>query len=118
VQHQGGGFDAETKLLTKGRQLDAPARSDEQWSAHFLLQGAYRFGDGGLSERQPLRRSSEMEILCDCQEAVDLPQFHCLSSRQPIDRMGRLNASLRFGDAACNLDEGEVLQSYSAPGQL
>jgi hypothetical protein len=118
VQHQGGGFDAETKLLAKGRQLDAPARSDQQWSAHFLLQGAYRLRDGGLSERQSLRRSSEMEILCDCQEAVDLPQFHRLSSRQPIDRMGRLNASLRFGDAACNLDEGEVLQSYSAPGQL
>jgi hypothetical protein len=105
VQHQGGGFDAETKLLAKGRQLDAPARSDEQWSADLLLQGAYRFGDGGLSERQSLRRSSEMEILRDRQEAVDLPQFHRLSPRQPIDRTGRLNASLRSGDAACNLDE-------------
>jgi hypothetical protein len=46
-----------------------------------------------------------MEILGDRQEAVDLPQFHCLSSRQPIDRMNRLKASLRSGDAACNLDE-------------
>src|ERR1700758_432828 len=104
MQHQGCGFDAEKKLLAKGCQLDAPARSDEQWSADFLLQGAYRFGDGGLSERQPLRRSSEMEILRDRQEAVDLPQFHRLSPRQPIDRTGRLNASLRSGDAACNLD--------------
>jgi hypothetical protein len=71
-----GGFDAETKLLAKGRQLDAPARSDEQWSAHFLLQGSYRFGDGGLGERESLRRFSEMEILRDRQETVDLPQFH------------------------------------------
>jgi len=70
------GFDAETKLLAKGRQLDAPARSDEQWSADFLLQGAYRLGDGRLGERQSLSPLFEMEILCDCQEAVDLPQFH------------------------------------------
>jgi hypothetical protein len=76
VQHQGGGFDAETKLLAKGRQLDTPARSDQQWSAHLLLQRAYRFGDGGLGKRESLRRFSEMEILRDRQEAVDLPQFH------------------------------------------
>jgi hypothetical protein len=29
AQHQGGGLYAETKLLSKGRQLDTPARSDE-----------------------------------------------------------------------------------------
>ena len=31
AEHQGSGFYAETKFLAKGRQLDAPARSDEQW---------------------------------------------------------------------------------------
>jgi hypothetical protein len=60
-----------------------------------------------------------MEILCDCQEAVDLPQFHRLSSRQPIDRTGRLNASLRSGDAACNFDEAALaailLNTQTAP---
>jgi hypothetical protein len=60
AEDQGGGFYAETKLLTKGRQLDAPARSDEQLPSHFVLQGAYRFRDGGLGERQSPRRFSKM----------------------------------------------------------
>src|ERR1700675_1978286 len=60
AEDQGGGFYAETKLLTKGRQLDTPARSDEQLPAHFLLEGTYRFGDGGLGERESPRRFSKM----------------------------------------------------------
>ena len=38
AEDQGGGFYAETKLLTKGRQLDASARSDEQLPSYFVLQ--------------------------------------------------------------------------------
>jgi hypothetical protein len=73
TEDQGGGFYAETKPLAKGRQLDTPARSDEQLPSHFVLQGAYRFGDGGLSESESPRRFSKMQICCDRQEAVDLP---------------------------------------------
>jgi hypothetical protein len=60
AENQSGGFYAETKSLAKRRQLDAPARSYEQLSPHLLLQGAYRFRDGRLGEREPPRRFSKM----------------------------------------------------------
>jgi hypothetical protein len=37
AEDQGGGFYAETKPFAKGRQLNPPARSDEQLSAYLLL---------------------------------------------------------------------------------
>src|SRR5216683_3766093 len=60
AENQGSGFYAETKFLTKGRQLNASARSYEQLSSHFVIQGAYRFRDGGLGERESPRRLSKM----------------------------------------------------------
>src|SRR5271155_2411318 len=73
---QRSGLYAEAKFLAEGRQLNAPARSDEELPPNLLLQRIYRFGDGGLGERQSLRRFSEMQVHGDRQEAVDLPQFH------------------------------------------
>jgi hypothetical protein len=60
TEDQGGGLYAEAKPLAKGRKLDSPARSNEQLSPHFVLQGAYRFRDGGLGDRESPRRFSEM----------------------------------------------------------
>jgi hypothetical protein len=60
AEDQGSGFGAETKLLAEGRQLDTPARSYEELSPDLFLQWIYRFGDGGLDERQSLCRFSEM----------------------------------------------------------
>src|SRR5882757_9479524 len=60
AEDQGGGFRAEAKPLTEGRQLDAPARSDEQLPSDFALQRAYRFRDGRLGERESPRRFSKM----------------------------------------------------------
>src|ERR1700716_3883768 len=75
AEDQRGGLYAETKLLAEGRQLDTPARSDEQLPSHFVLQGAYRLRDRRLGERESPRRLSKMQICCDRQEAVDLRQL-------------------------------------------
>ncbi len=60
AEHQRRRLYAEAQLLAEGRQLNTPARSYEQLPAHLMLQGTYRFGDGGLGERKSLRRFSEM----------------------------------------------------------
>jgi hypothetical protein len=60
AEDQRGGLYAETKLLAEGRQLDTPARSDEQLPSHFVLQGAYRLRDRRLGERESPRRLSKM----------------------------------------------------------
>jgi hypothetical protein len=38
AEDQGGGFYAEPKLLAERRQLDTPARSDEELPSHLFLQ--------------------------------------------------------------------------------
>jgi|ERR1700733_2213612 hypothetical protein len=76
TEDQGGGLCSEAKFLAQGRQLNPPARSYEELTTNLFLQRIDRFGDGGLRERQSLRRSSEVEIRSDRQEAVNLPQFH------------------------------------------
>jgi hypothetical protein len=60
TQDQSSGFYAEAEFLAKGRQLNLPARSYEELPSNLFLQRVYRFGDGGLGERQSPRRFSEM----------------------------------------------------------
>jgi hypothetical protein len=76
AQNQSRGLNAEAEFLTKGRQPNLPARSDEELPSNLFLQRVYRFGDGGLGERQSPCRFSEMEIRGHRQKAVDLSQFH------------------------------------------
>jgi len=60
AKHQHRGLNTEAQLRAKVRQLNASTGSNEEPAAHLMLQGANRFGHGGLRERKSLGRFAEM----------------------------------------------------------
>jgi hypothetical protein len=60
AKHQGCGFHTEAQLRTKVCYLNPPAGSNEKPAAYLMLQGANRFGHGGLRKVKSLGRLAEM----------------------------------------------------------